>query len=739
MEQEFISFPELQTQFIRVEELKVDRARALAFTLSSSGHSRLVECRVITSKYSFFSQGDELVVYDSDIDVGQRPVNDIRYTERLAILFFGSDVFVPMVFALRDSFPAVLHRVSMPFEKPACLCIYDQPWEHLKLGWRPIQFLEDIRNWLAKTADNTLHPDDQPLEPLLLHFYGQIILPSDLRQGESLYVKLASESKNRKNFITTRNELPGSEAFQILILAGTVQEHGIISHSPRNLFDLQQFLEKAGIDLVSRIKEFLDHTSINEAVLKKQLMIVVILPKTNTAQTVNSSDWYSFILGSNLEQIAIALNIIERGPAGIGRVLLPVQATGQALSSVDVAVLLPYENINPTIAQFLSSPENVVTVPKIAQIGVGALGSQLFVNLAKTGYGKWKLIDDDILLPHNTVRHHLDQRYLGLPKCLVLAQLTNQSFQGEGIADGIWDDYLAPLNEAVLDDALEIADVIVDCSASIPVARDLAQRSDLPSKRISIFLNPKGTDLIVLGEDKDRRYPLDVLEFQYYRALIYDFDLAEHLESSDRIRYANSCRDITSRIPQESVAMHAAIGASNLKKYIDIENAQISIWHSLSDLSVKRIDVPVSEYLFNQVGEWKVYIDDKLITKISEARIVKLPNETGGILIGGYDFHRKIIYLVDTILSPSDSEESLTGYIRGTEGLKDALELIQSKTANNLRYAGEWHSHPKDILPVMSSDDAVLFLELKGKMDAAGLPTLMLIAADNQQIAIYID
>ena len=739
MEQEFVSFPNLQTQSVSIGELKLNRAKAFAMALPSSTHSRFVACCVVTvDQAPFFSNGDEIVIWDSDIDVGQRPVNDIRYTERIAILFFASDAIVPMVFALRKSFPSVLHLISIPFEQPACLCIYDLPWEHLKLSWRPIKFLEDIRNWLSKTADNTLHPDDQPLEPLLLHYYGQLILPCDIHLGESLFLQLVSEHRNLKNFVAIRKEVPGTSSFHLLMIAGNPQEHGIISYSPQNVLDLKRFLEKAGIDLVDNIKKFLNFST-DPNVLKKQLLILVLLPKTNAAHTVQSTDYYSFVVGSNLEEIATRLNIIERGPTGIGRVLLPEQATDQSLSSIDVKVLAPYITLNPEIAQSLSSNEPVKLTPNIAQIGVGALGSQMFINLSKEGYGKWKLIDDDIMLPHNTVRHHLDQRFLGTPKSMVLANEINNTFQGGEIAEGIWDDYLTPLNKNILEEALKSAEVIMDSSASVPVARDLAQRKDLEAKRVSIFLNPKGTDLIVLGEDRNRKYPLDVLEFQYYRALLSTEGLEAHFESSDRVRYANSCRDITSRIPQSLVALHAAIAAANLKVYIGSENAQITIWHSTDDLSVRRINIPVTNFELAEVREWKVYIDEYLINKISEARLGKLPNETGGILVGGYDFHRKIIYLLDTILSPPDSEESPGGYVRGTEGLKDAIDNIQSKTAGHLRYVGEWHSHPEDYPPVMSNDDRVLFLELSGKMKASGLPTLMLIAADAMEIAIYID
>ena len=41
----------------------------------------------------------------------------------------------------------------------------------------------------------------------------------------------------------------------------------------------------------------------------------------------------------------------------------------------------------------------------VTAVGLGALGSQVFMNLVRAGYGKWTLIDEDVLLPHNLARH----------------------------------------------------------------------------------------------------------------------------------------------------------------------------------------------------------------------------------------------------------------------------------------------------------------------------------------------
>lgn len=53
---------------------------------------------------------------------------------------------------------------------------------------------------------------------------------------------------------------------------------------------------------------------------------------------------------------------------------------------------------------------------KVAIVGCGSLGSKLAVIFARSGVGKFLLIDDDLLFPENFVRHDLDWRDAGTHK-----------------------------------------------------------------------------------------------------------------------------------------------------------------------------------------------------------------------------------------------------------------------------------------------------------------------------------
>ncbi len=62
------------------------------------------------------------------------------------------------------------------------------------------------------------------------------------------------------------------------------------------------------------------------------------------------------------------------------------------------------------------SDHNALADRKVGIVGCGSLGSKVAVSLARSGVGKFLLVDDDILLPENMVRHELDWRDVGTHK-----------------------------------------------------------------------------------------------------------------------------------------------------------------------------------------------------------------------------------------------------------------------------------------------------------------------------------
>ncbi len=108
------------------------------------------------------------------------------------------------------------------------------------------------------------------------------------------------------------------------------------------------------------------------------------------------------------------------------------------------------------------------------------------------------------------------------------------------------------------------------------------------------------------------------------------------------------------------------------------------------------------------------------------------------MLLGSFDLDRRLVYIVDTIPSPPDSQEWPTLYIRGCRGLRAKIDEIADRTDGMLEYIGEWHSHPTGCTTAPSSDDLQVFTWLTELMNVEGLPALMMIVGDGGHSSCYI-
>ena len=741
-------FCEIDGEVIPTSNLIISKAIDFAKAVENSNYASVVECRRPTSD-------KEIIVLNAKIQVGQKTVHDIRRYERIAVVFEKSDTIMPEVLALRKTFPLVPHVNLRAKEFPRSLCVTEQRYSESKLKWTASTFVENIRHWLASAAKGTLHAEDQPLEPLLLGSEGFLVLPYDLLfaetvDSEPLFISIEDSENKRKTYIAKRPEdnngnFSASEfvAFSFLI---EPQTHGLIRSAPTTLFELHEFLENGKADLLEELRRKLKawkEKNEEKHFLAGQLALIIRMLKTRDEDSVPETiELRAFLTFETIKEVGVEIGLWEESEGCLGY-LIPIDRnkTGQ---QIRIGMLNPVSSLSRENAAQLN---NVLPQAsrKIVAVGLGSLGSQIFMNLIRSGYGKWILIDEDFLLPHNLSRHALSGAFTGGSKSRWMAELANHTIDGEPIADWIVADVLNPLESSEtsqkVKEAFDHAEIILDASASVPVARHLAFDIDSSARRISVFLNPQGTDVTILAEGSERKTTLDSLEMQYYRHLINKDCLKGHLKRNDeRIRYATSCRDVSATIPQDFVALQAAICSRAIHQITSNKQAFMSIWRTDEDqISVQRYAFPVRNSIKCKIDEWTLCTDEGFLDKVHEARAKKLPNETGGVLVGSYDMQRKIVYVVDCLPSPPDSEEWPTLYIRGCRGLHSQIEKVQQVTENQLRYAGEWHSHPAACSVKPSHDDKQVFDWLSNLMKIDGLPPLMLIVGDPGQHAFYLD
>jgi hypothetical protein len=719
---------------VNANDLKHSRAQAVTRYVGDgrSQFGRLVDLRRDSAA--------EAVILELDLEVPQQPVFSIRPLELIALRFHPDDRGIPTVLALRPDFPKTPHQNLTIDEYPKSLCLYDQPWSTLKMRWTAARFVERVREWMALTARGELHGEDQPLEPMLLNWESRLVLPSgvfrDLKEGSlvRLFVEVASD-KPQGGVLLARalNESPRdtkSARFVATLLKCQPQEHGVIRRTPKSLEDLQSFASAAGLDLKRELQALLKSWREERDIHDARLIILLWLPKTrNAGAPVEDSDLWAFANHLTIRELGELLNAW----AVEDKSVLPL--LGDALPDADcseaqISLLNPHWTLTPKSAARANGLGGPVE-EKMVAVGAGALGSQVLMNFARCGYGEWTVVDEDLLLPHNLARQALYGFAIGVPKAAAVAHQMRSICQTP--TKFIIADVLDPQDGAEeLQAAIDGAKCVVDLSASVPVARALARTMPGVARAASLFLNPAGTEVVLLAEDSKRTLRLDHLEHQFYRGILNEPGLATHFEHDrGKTRYAHSCRDISSTLPQHLAALHAAIGSKALRDALSQPGATIKVWKADVDLQVFASAIQPAEVEELNVGGWTVSTDSSFRRRLLELRQAKLPNETGGVLLGSFDLERKIVYLVDTIPSPPDSKEWPTLYIRGAAGLAPAVTRVSERTAGMLQYVGEWHSHPSGVPPLPSGDDCTVFAWLTELMDRDGFPAIMIIASDD--------
>lgn len=717
-------------------QLQLRRAQDLvAAAAARRSFASLIECRT--------DNGDEFIVLDISVERPQRPANDIRRVERIAIQIDGADTKSPDALALRDDFPSVPHLNMYRNAKPRSLCLYDQPWEEIRPGWTAAGFLERIRWWLSQTSRGELHGEDQPLEPLMFSHGFELVVSSRFGRADGQCLEIVRvvlvDGQDGRVLVADDEQAfdRGGLMCAAIYIETPTRQHGVIQRTPSTIRELAELVDSAEFSLVERLRGELRNLPEElrrnrERRRSLRPLLVLGLPKSRRDDgAIETIELKGFLCADCLESAGAGVGAWDVVGDDLGHPLsVEPQHDG---SKVNVVVVNVVRRLTWNRAALHSG--NPAREPmEIVAVGVGALGSQVAMNLARSGFGKWTIIDNDAFMPHNAVRHVLEGGYaVGRNKAMCMSVYMNSLADDEPIAVGIPANYLTPGDrEKRIGAATSTADVILDMSASVAVSRAIAA-GDSKARAMSVFLSPTGNDLVVLAEDANRSIRLNDLEMLYYAAVATSGELSGHLSTPDgSARYGAACRDVSAQMDQAVIGTLAGIAASAVRSQLKDDAATIRVWRcDSSALSVEAVNVAVASVLAQEQHGWSVCVGTDLLRGVADLRSTRLPNETGGILLGGIDFERRQIHIVIALPSPTDSEEWPTMYIRGVKGLRRARDRIVESSAGNLDYLGEWHSHPKGVATVPSEDDLKVFDWIAALTKPDGRPPVMLICGDD--------
>ena len=710
--------------------------------------ARALDChRFLTSDVSeYFKLVDiraqsnlDLLTVDVHVEVPQYPATSISEIERIVFSFLKNADSLPGVHPQRKEFPFDnLHvMVTLDDELPS-LCLWEDAFDDLKLKLTPYMLFARTKEWLELAARGELHHADQPLEPVLLGGAGQVILPKLKDLDDSILAAYAHEA--RSNFLTLRFVRPDKENFDKVnpnfVLGKFITDPVVgraVRYVPRNLQDLGNICAKYNLELSKKITEWITTVKTNAANLAKCVPVfVIVFPKIQSEDDVPEIfDAWAFVPNLTVDQLGEKTgtfynqdgHVVPR----IGPVQPDVDLTDVALDPFFVSQEQAIEDL-PNLSGYGYTEQK-----KFTAIGSGALGSKVLELAVRSGFGKWVVIDKDVFMPHNVVRHILGNWAIASSKSFAVANFLNSIGPEEEIVHPIEGDILSQEDNGDLCPHLRDSDIIVDMSASVAVARYLGNKSSFV-RCASLFLNPTGTDLVAFAEDKDRKITLSDLEATYYAFLAEQSSVSDHLKIGNGLqtRYGNGCRDLSVKISGNQVSILAGIASKQLRRCTQSDEASAMIWRSDEKTDeITRVEIPVCKYISFVAGDWELRLSSNVLLAMARLRSSDLPNETGGVLIGVTDYNSRKVFVCSLIEAPSDSKKRPHYFERGTNGLEAQLHSMSDGTLGQLSYIGEWHSHPDGVPAEPSGDDERVFSSLANLFNGTSEPHIMAIISED--------
>ena len=691
----------------------------------------------------------ELLILEVETNRPQRPAYPILHREPVAVLL-SDGTFAPVVLALRPDFPDTPHQNWVPDGVPFALCIDDRPWQDAMPLYTPAELLHRIMKWFERAGRGGLHDARQPLDPFFVRQGINVVIPRSVFElPAEARAELIGTSHDTGNLTVIKVRGPMSSeqrgprhgAFLFIAFRIAPQAMSRMRRAPSDLASLMRELGGRGVnladELAARITAWSAEGGDSEARFASRLGLLVQMPIVGPdKETTGATDNVAFLTLTTVGDIGIALGRLGRSPANMKGgarytpLLAPVAVDQQALAAMPLLMGIAHVEFDQQRAAELS--DKAGDLPRrIVQVGAGTIGSGSAEMLVREGFGlHWTIIDPDYLLPHNLARHDLSVVEVGLPKAPSLAHRLAGS-RTDVTADAIVGDVLNPAEHRDrIVSVIESADLVIDAAASVSVARFLSDQKG-SGRRASIFFNPAGTSVVLLMESRDRSVDLRMLEASYYGDILQVPELHDHLsQSADAVPYAGACRAVTSRIPASRAQTLAGLVTGGIADAVSKPDGMARIWSVSSDggISVHRSQIGAVRSVL--ILGWTITLPRALEDQILEMRAANLPAETGGVLFAIIDLVKSRIDLVGAWPAPPDSAGSETEFIRGTKGLHKEVEQAIARTLDQIRYVGEWHSHPRRTRTKPSGIDLGQLGWLASTLSIDSCPALMLIAGD---------
>lgn len=605
-------------------------------------------------------------------------ITDIGVKDKEDVEFIFPESFplkAPIIY-LRDDFPKSFPHINPSLDrvKP---CIYEGDLSELlqQSEWM-YGILNQLVDWLEKAASDDLLNYEQGWEPMRNdHHIGW--MPYEIDDVLAAYKKKNSSYLHREIYYEERNGKILTDSLcnpdkrkkaqaVYTITPGVVNRY--IPNTIANLGHLYEYARSIGIKGLKDQIAKIDLDNIDE---DKLFIVLSIKRPVNIIGTDSDIEFLNFVIHKSKHRL-------KKG-----------RELKRTLPECKVGMLSHVSERSPALLKRISGTNTRLNEKKnIALVGCGSLGSKIGIHLARNGNGPFLCIDDDIFMPHNNARHALTMAWAQNKAELVALSM----FSIGGIIAKVD-------NGNVFDTDFDNSRVIIDTTASFSVRNFLMSRKDLPPI-ISCGLYNDGRCGLLVAENRDASTRLtEIWGYLYYKALD-DAEIQRTLFSSEleNVLIGQSCSSQTMTIDDARISLMASAMSMKIQKLLEMnltDNAEIMFLKYDGDYSLNSQIFPVPDFIeIQSKKEWKTYISIPVINQMRELMQSKVPNETGGALLGSVFLYPRTIVITGIIKAPADSIERPNLFILGVDGLEKNIKDIEKKTNGKVTYLGTWHSHP---------------------------------------------
>ena len=688
---------------VKCEHLKLARAKAIYKAAIGHPFVKDIQCHVN-------GKGDVIIKMRLiHLEIPDEPIFEIYDEEEIAIICHPEDINIPEVYALRKDFPTELpHSNAKPFARPVSLCVSDVTFTDIRPQFNAYDFLNYIRRWFSLNSINKLHEENRSLEV----FFGfhEVCCMLNERLDANPYVRYLKKT----DFSSTLEFVEKSKATHYLVDIPTERIYASnFVRIPQTIGNLKDIRSTEQFSLIDRLLTILTKNVAGKATLPVALLVYITQASEDNKKT--SHNLFLIKINHSPKEIVQKKKVLSQNAFEQWFYELPVEVV-----LLDFMISREGNALNNGINDWFK---------KVSIVGTGTLGSAVIDHFVRQGCSEEiNIVDCDILLPHNLSRHTLGvdkvmtSKVRSIKDCYhgILSQKIN-AFERNFLT-------LTPNDKERL---FKNTELVMDFSTSIAVERMLA-KDERTYRRCTSFLNPKGDEVVLLMEDEDRCFRLDLLEMDYYRNLIVDKRFARHLEQTETIRTNSfSCRSESMILNYENIRVLSAIVSKQIRKYYAQGEACLSIWHfDAENGTVSNFPMTITDWHYKALDSIHVYISDAVEKEIQVMAGASPDKETGGCLFGSYDRDHNCIYVYYMMSAPEDSLHTSMSFVRGFKGLAAEYDRIAKLTYYQVRYLGEWHSHP-NMPNAPSSTDKKQFEELWKEQQYQDLPFVQIVHGNN--------